>query len=207
MKLAPAALSWRIRLLARSLLPRRHVMVQIAAAAPGLPCGCSRAESGRTIESVLRTPVPAHPSVAMDVQQGYRSFCSPVRGCLMANVTDPLLAGRARVDGADDGSAGRLPVGMSTRRRSGGLMLAAPGPLVRRVLDPTGLMIGVPVYFSVGEAAGVASPQRAARPVPESDAQAIVARLPTVRPGRQQEEGQRDRHPQPAVADAPPHCR
>jgi hypothetical protein len=86
-------------------------------------------------------------------------------------------------------------------------MLAAPGPLVRRVLDPTGLMIGVPVYFSVGEAAGVASPQRAARPVPESDAQAIVARLPTVRPGRQQEEGQRDRHPQPAVADTPPHCR
>ena len=77
------------------------------------------------------------------------------------------------------------------RQAGGGLVLAAPGPRVLRVLDLTGLMTGVSVYSSVEEAAGVASPQRAARPVPGPDARAIVAGLPTVRPGRQQEEGQR----------------
>jgi len=89
----------------------------------------------------------------------------------MADVTDPLPADRSGIDGAD------------------GLVLAAPGPLVPRVLDLTGLMTSVRVYSSVEEAAGVASPQRAARPVPRPDEQAIVAVLPTVRPGRQQEEG------------------
>jgi hypothetical protein len=77
---------------------------------------------------------------------------------------------------------------------------------VLRVLGLTGLMTGVAVYFSVEEAAGVASPRRAARPAPEPDAQAIVAGLPIVRPGRQQEEGQRDPHQQPTVADTRPHC-
>jgi anti-anti-sigma factor len=77
------------------------------------------------------------------------------------------------------------------RQAGGGLVLAAPGPLVLRPLDLTGLTAGVPVYSSVEEAAGVASPQRAARPVPYSGARAIVARLPTVRPERQQEEGRR----------------
>lgn len=77
------------------------------------------------------------------------------------------------------------------RQAGGGLVLAAPGPLVLRVLDLTGSVTGVQVYSSVEEAAGVASPQRAARPVPNRDAQAIVAGLPTVGPGRQQEEGQR----------------
>lgn len=93
------------------------------------------------------------------------------------------------------------------RKAGGGLVLAAPGPGVLRVLDLTGLMTGVPVYSSVEEAAAVASPQRAARPAPTPDAQAIVAGLPTVRPGRQQEEGQRDPHQQPTAADTCPDCR
>jgi anti-anti-sigma factor len=91
------------------------------------------------------------------------------------------------------------------RQARGGLMLAAPGPLMLRVLDLTGLISGVPVYSSVAEAAGVASPQRSARPVPEPDARAIVAGLPTVRPERQQEEGQRGPHQQPTAADTGPH--
>jgi anti-sigma B factor antagonist len=90
------------------------------------------------------------------------------------------------------------------RQAGGGLVLAAPGSLVLRVLDLTGLMTGVPVYSSVEEAARVASPQRAARPVPVPDAQVIVAGLPPVRPGRQQEEGQRGPHQQPTVADTEP---
>jgi adenine deaminase len=90
------------------------------------------------------------------------------------------------------------------RQAGGGLVLAAPGSLVLRVLDLTGLMTGVPVYSSVEEAARVASPQRAARPVPVPDAQVIVAGLPPVRPGRQQEEGQRGPHHKPAVADTRP---
>jgi anti-anti-sigma factor len=91
------------------------------------------------------------------------------------------------------------------RKAGGGLVLAAPGPLVQRVLDVTGLMTGVPLYSSVEEAAGVASRQRAARPVPKPGPSAVVAGLPTVRPERQQEEGQRDRHHQPAAADTGPH--
>jgi anti-sigma B factor antagonist len=90
------------------------------------------------------------------------------------------------------------------RQAGGGLVLAAPRSLVLRVLDLTGLMTGVPVYSSVEEAARVASPQRAARPVPVPDAQVIVAGLPPVRPGRQQEEGQRGPHHKPAVADTRP---
>ena len=69
------------------------------------------------------------------------------------------------------------------RQAGGGLVLAAPRSLVLRVRDLTGLMTGVPVYSSVEEAARVASPDRAARPVPVPDARAITAELPTVRPG------------------------
>lgn len=101
----------------------------------------------------------------------------------MAEVTDPHPADRGRIDGADG-------PGPSTRQCAG-------QPPVLRVPDLTGLTTGVPVYSSVEGAAGIASPQRAARPVPESDAQAIVAGLLTVRPGRQQEEGQR--WPSPAA--------
>jgi anti-anti-sigma factor len=86
-----------------------------------------------------------------------------------------------------------------------GLVLAAPGPPVLRVLDLTGLMTGVPLYSSVEEAAGVASRQRAARPVLRPDAPAVVAGLQTVRPERQQEEGRRDPHQQPAAADTGPY--
>lgn len=56
------------------------------------------------------------------------------------------------------------------RRAGGGLVLAAPGPAVLRVLDLTGVMAGVPVYPSVETAAGITSPQRAAQAVPESAA-------------------------------------
>jgi hypothetical protein len=55
---------------------------------------------------------------------------------------------------------------------------------VLRVLNLTGLMIGVPVYSSVEEAARVASPQRAERPVLKLGTRAIMAGLPTARPGR-----------------------
>ena len=91
------------------------------------------------------------------------------------------------------------------RQAGGGLVLAAPGPRVLRVLDLTGLRTGVPVYSSVEEAAEVASPQRAARPVPGPDARAIVAGLPTVRPGCQQEEGSVGPHQQPTAADTRAH--
>jgi anti-anti-sigma factor len=91
------------------------------------------------------------------------------------------------------------------RQAGGGLVLAAPGPLVLRVLDLTGLMPGVPLYSSVEEAAGVASRQRAARPVTEPAASAVVAGLPIVRPERQQEEGRRDPRQQPTAADTGPH--
>jgi hypothetical protein len=126
----------------------------------------------------------------------------------MADVTDPLLADHTGIDGADGlAAASRLQVGMFTRQcagmrvlpaaakqawqAGGGLVLAAPGALVLRMLDRTGSMTGLLVDPTVEEAAGVASPQRAARPVPKPGARAIVAGLPTVRPGRQQEEGQR----------------
>jgi hypothetical protein len=84
-------------------------------------------------------------------------------------------------------------------------VLAAPRPLVLRMLDLTGLMTGVPLYSRLEEAAGVASRQRAARPVPEAGAPAVEAGLPTVRPERQQEEGRRDPHQQPTAADTGPH--
>lgn len=51
------------------------------------------------------------------------------------------------------------------RRAGGGLVLAAPGPLVLRVLDLTGSMTGVRVNPSVEEAAVVASLQQAVRPI------------------------------------------
>ena len=51
------------------------------------------------------------------------------------------------------------------RQAGGGLVLAAPAPLVLRVLDLTGLTAGIPAYPSVEEAAGVASPQQDLRPV------------------------------------------
>jgi anti-anti-sigma factor len=86
-----------------------------------------------------------------------------------------------------------------------GLMLAAPGPPVLRVLDLTGMMTSVPLYSSVEEAAGVPSRQRAARPVLRPDPSAAAAGLPTVRPERQQEEGRRDPHQQPTAADTGPH--
>ena len=125
----------------------------------------------------------------------------------MADVTDPLLADHTGIDGPDGlDTASRLQVGMFTRQcagmralpaaakqarqAGGGRVLAAPGALVLRMLDLTGSMTGLLVYPTVEEAAGVTSPQRAARPVPKPDARALVAGLPTVRPGRRQEEGQ-----------------
>ncbi|MGN6793263.1 MAG: STAS domain-containing protein [Streptosporangiaceae bacterium] len=87
------------------------------------------------------------------------------------------------------------------RQTGGGLVLAAPPPLALRVIELTDLMAGVPVYSSVQTAAGMVSPQPAARTLRGSDPHAIVAGLPTVRPERQQEEGQRDRHRPPTVAD------
>ena len=119
----------------------------------------------------------------------------------MADATDAPPADRTGIDRAGGQDAGRLQVCTSTcqcagqvvvalaaaakqaRQAGGGLVLAAPRSLVLRVLDLTGLMNGVPVYSSVKEAARVASPQRAARPVPVPDARAITAGLPTVRPG------------------------
>ena len=91
------------------------------------------------------------------------------------------------------------------RQAGGGLVLAAPGPLVLRMFDLTGLMTGVSVYSSVEQAAEVASPERAARRVLEPDARASVAGLPTVRPGRQQEEGSVGSHRQPTAADTRAH--
>jgi anti-sigma B factor antagonist len=91
------------------------------------------------------------------------------------------------------------------RQAGGGLVLAAPGPLVLRMLDLTGMMTGVEVYSSVEVAAEVASRQPAARPIPEPDARAMVAGLPAVRPGRQQEEGSVGPHQQPTAADARAH--
>jgi len=63
--------------------------------------------------------------------------------------------------------AGMRARAAAARQAGGGLVLAAPGPLVLRMLDLTGLMTGVQVYSSVEAAAEVASPQRAARPVRE----------------------------------------
>lgn len=85
------------------------------------------------------------------------------------------------------------------RQAGGGLVLAAPTPQVLRVLDLTGLMTGVPMCSTVKAAAGIVSPQRATPTPSGPDAQAIEARLPTVRPKRQQEEGQRDSQQQPIV--------
>lgn len=90
------------------------------------------------------------------------------------------------------------------RQAGGGLVLAAPAPLVLRMLDLTGLITDVPVCATVEEAAGITSPRTAARTLPGHDAQAHVAALPAVRPERQQEEGQRDPHQQPTVADTRP---
>jgi anti-anti-sigma factor len=90
------------------------------------------------------------------------------------------------------------------RQAGGGLVLAAPAPLVLRMLDLTGLITDVPVCATVEAAAGVASPQPPARTLHGLEAQAHVAALPAVRPERQQEEGQRDPHQQPTMADTPP---
>jgi len=90
------------------------------------------------------------------------------------------------------------------RQAGGGLVLAAPAPLVLRALDLTGLITEFPVCATVEEAAGIASPRTAARTLPRQDAQAHVAALPAVRPKRQQEEGQRDPDQQPTVADTRP---
>jgi anti-anti-sigma factor len=90
------------------------------------------------------------------------------------------------------------------RQAGGGLVLAAPAPLVLRVLDLTGLMTEVPVCATVDEAAGIASPRAAARTLPGHDTQAHVAALPATRPERQQEEGQRDPDQQPTVAETRP---
>ena len=105
------------------------------------------------------------------------------------------LAGLAFTDCA--GMRALAAAAKQARQAGSGLVLAAPGPLVLRVLDLTGLLTRVLVYSSVEEAAGIASPQPATRPVPEPDARAIVAGLPIVRPGCQQEEGQR--WPRPAT--------
>jgi len=179
---------------------------------PGL-AAIVRWPAGSKIEAVLRIPVPAHRPLGADVQQGYRSFLLPVEGCLMADVTDPPPADGSGIDGADGrDTAGRLQVGMSTRQCAGRVVVALSGEL--DVTDAARIdaarigalvMTGVPLYSSVEEAAGVASRQRAARPVAEPDASAVVAGLPTVRPERQQEEGQRDPHQQSAAADTGPH--
>jgi hypothetical protein len=118
----------------------------------------------------------------------------------MADVTDPPPADGGRIDGADGWDTAREP-----QQARAGLVLAAPGPPVLRVLDLTGMTTGVPLYSSVEEAAGVASRQRAARPVRRPDPSAAPAGLPTVRPERQQEEGRRDPHQQPVAADTGPH--
>jgi hypothetical protein len=115
----------------------------------------------------------------------------------MADVIDPSPADRTGIGWAGVQDAGRLQVATSTRQCAGQVVVALAGV--------TGLMTGVPVYSSVEETAQVASPQRAARPAPVPDAQVIVARLPTVRPGRRQEEGQRGPHQQPTVADTEPY--
>ena len=90
------------------------------------------------------------------------------------------------------------------RQAGGGLVLAAPAPLVLRVLDLTGLLTGVPVCSSVEEAAGIASPRQAARTLPGQGAQAQVAAGSAVGPERRQEEGQCDPHQRPTAADAWP---
>ena len=89
------------------------------------------------------------------------------------------------------------------RQAGGGLVLAAPAPLVLRVLDLTGLITEVPVCATVDEAAGIASPRPAARTLPRHDTQVHVAALLATRPERQ-EEGQRDPDQQPTVADTRP---
>jgi anti-anti-sigma factor len=137
--------------------------------------------------------------------------CAPRVGALITTVAIRVprlivdLAGLECTDCA--GMRALAAAARHARQAGGGLVLAGPGPLVLRVLDLTGLMAGVRVYPSVEEAAGVASPERDARPVPEPGAQALAAGLPTVRPGRQQEEGQRDPHQQPSAADTRPHSR
>jgi anti-anti-sigma factor len=117
-----------------------------------------------------------------------------------------LIVDLAALEFTDCAGMRALALAARRARQAGGdLVLAASTPLVLRLLELTGLMTRVQVYPSVEEAAGIASPQRAARPVPVPDAQATVAMLPSVRPGRQQEEGQRDPHPQPPMADMRPH--
>jgi len=86
-------------------------------------------------------------------------------------------------------------------RAGGSLVLAAPSRLVRRVLDLTGLMTGVPVCATVEEAAGLVSGQSVARKLPGPDMQDPIAGPSAAGLQRQQEEGQCDRHWQPGTAD------
>jgi anti-anti-sigma factor len=90
------------------------------------------------------------------------------------------------------------------RQAGGGLVLAAPAPLVLRTLDLIGVIPDVPACATVEEAAGMASPRTAARALPGQDAQAQVAARRAGRPEREQEEGPCDPHRQPAVADTGP---
>ena len=102
-----------------------------------------------------------------------------------------LIVDLTGLDFTDGAGMPALEASAKQARQAGSLVLGAPGPPVLRVPDLTGVTAGVSVHSSVEEAAGIASPQRAARPVPESDARASVAGLPPARPGRQQEEWQR----------------
>jgi hypothetical protein len=111
----------------------------------------------------------------------------------MAEVTDPLPADRGGIDGADG-------LGMSTRQCAGRVVVALSGEP-----DVTGMITKVLVYSSVEEAARVASRQRAARPVPESDARAIVAGLPPSGQDASRKKGSVGPHQQPTAADPGPH--
>jgi anti-sigma B factor antagonist len=93
------------------------------------------------------------------------------------------------------------------RQAGGDLVLAAPGPVVRRMLELTGMMASVRVYSSVAAAAGITSPERAARAVPGSGARAIVAGLPLS--GQDDAGGKKGSvglHQQAAADDMRPRC-
>ena len=136
----------------------------------------------------------------------------------MADITDPLLLATVAIRvpwlivdlaGLKFTDCARMralvAAAKQARQVGGGLVLAAPGPLMLRVLDLTGSMTGVPVYPSVEEAAGVASPQRAARPVPKPGARAIVADCPLSGQDASRKKGSVGPHQQPTAADTRPH--
>jgi adenine deaminase len=72
----------------------------------------------------------------------------------MADVTYPLPAEGAGIGRADGYSATLAAAARQARKAGGGLVLAAQGAPVLRVLDLTGLMTGVAVYSSVEDRPG-----------------------------------------------------